>query len=588
MSTLLARPRPARVRRSTVLGAALFATGLLAGAARAAGSPEWLSSTDGPSPIVSSKSGVGSAQATATAKVTSDSIKELCSDQAGLGDPAQAKKATDACAKQWKGELGKTYTVKADCTVGRLDPLDGKSYVLDGIWDNTDVGGGRTRWRGPDGVVGRDNASGGLALSQQWEVLCPGRVSAATLSKARSLGGTGGGGGGAASAPAATASVCGGDASCTEVNGFAMSVVEFRVTLQGNWKVLTTTLRFRNKLNRPLVLGYVVGSGGATDDRGNRYIVKDQDVRGIGLITSRADDKFVVAPGQTGDARFTLVWGGQGLFGSTFDLDLTVREIAQMGQGQTSLGPEYPLQIVGLVDGARSAGPGVAQAGGAAAAPVAGAGPSTSDTQPDPGTQAQPAPSTPLGIPPTTTAGTARCSPGTSCQDAGSFTVTMTQSAAAASGKTQLARIGLRVQNKTAQPVVLAYKSGTNAAVDEQGNRYSWGRAGTQDASAQGIGMLDGARIDPRFQVGASGTRDFQMTLTRSDAGTRPAGKSFTIDTVLVELKAAPGGQWQKVREVPVHLGAPAGPGVVPAVGQTQPPDNVQKASDLLRGLLGK
>src|SRR5262249_40417951 len=146
MSTLLARPRPANVRRSAVLRAAFLATGLLAGSALAAGTPEWLSSTDGPSPVVTSKSGVGSAQATATAKVTSDSIKELCADQAGLGDPAQAKKATDDCAKQWKGELGKTYTVKADCSVGRLNPLDGKSYVLDGLWDNTDVGGGRTRW----------------------------------------------------------------------------------------------------------------------------------------------------------------------------------------------------------------------------------------------------------------------------------------------------------------------------------------------------------------------------------------------------------------------------------------------------------
>ncbi|HEY1418261.1 MAG TPA: hypothetical protein VGF41_10155, partial [Myxococcaceae bacterium] len=176
MPTPLSRPRPA----SPVLRAALLlATGFLGGSALAAGTAEWLSSTEGPSPIVTAKSGMGTAQATATAKVTSDSIKQLCSDQAGVGDPAQAKTATDACAKQWKPELGKTYTVKADCTVGRLDPLDGKSYVLDGIWDNTDVGGGRTRWRGPDGVVGRDGASGGLALSQQWEVLCPGRVSAA-------------------------------------------------------------------------------------------------------------------------------------------------------------------------------------------------------------------------------------------------------------------------------------------------------------------------------------------------------------------------------------------------------------------------
>ena len=77
------------------------------------------------------------------------------------------------------------------------------------------------------------------------------------------------------------------------------------------------------------------------------------------------------------------------------------------------------------------------------------------------------------------------------------------------------------------------------------------------------------------------------MVLTRFDAS-RPAGKSFTLDTVLVELKGLPGGQWQKVREYAVHLPA-AGAGVMPAVGQTPSPtqDHVQKAGDLLKGLLG-
>ena len=479
----------------------------------------------------------------------------------------------DACSKQWQAELGKTYTVHADCTVGKLDPLDGKSYVLDGLWDSSDVGAGRTRWRGPDGVVGRDGASGGLSLSQQWEVLCPGRVSAAVLSKARSLSPAGGGG----TAPAATASVCGGDPSCTEVSGFAMSVVEFRVSLQGAWKVITTTLRFRNKLNRPLVLGYVVGSGGATDDRGNRYVVKDGDVRGIGLITQRADDKFVVSPGQTADARFTLVWANQGLFGSTFDLDLTVREVTQVGNGQTTLGPEYPLQVVGLVDGARSAGPGVAQASGTApaagSAPAIGAAPPSSDSSPAPGgaPPAQTATS-PFGAP--ASSGGAHCAPGTSCHDAGSFSVTVGQTAAAASGKNQLVRFSLRVKNQTTQPLVLAYKAGTNTAADEQGNRYLWGRPGTNDGSAQGIGTLEGARIDPRFQLAPGATRDVQMVLTRFDAGSRPAGRSFTLDTVLVELRGA-GGQWQKVRENAVHLAAP-GAGATPAVGQT--PANGQGA----------
>ena len=579
-----------------VLAAALVGAALLSGAAGAASSAEWLSSTAGPSPIVTSKSGVGTAQAKASAKVTSESIQTFCGDQAGEGDPAQARSAIDACAKQQRSELGKTYGIQANCTVGQLQPLDGKTYVLDGLWDDSDVGAGRTRWRGAGGVVGRDSASGGLALSQQWEVLCPGRVSASVISKARSLspsGGTGGTGG--AAAADAPVSICGGDPNCTEVASFAVSVVEFRASLQGNYKTLTVTLRFRNKLSRPLILGYVPASGGATDDRGNRYIVRDQDTRGIGYITGRAnvDDKFQIAAGQTADARFLLIWGGQQIFGNTFDLDLTVREIVSAGNGQNTLGPEYPLQIVGLVDGARAAAP-VAQAQGSSpsGAPAAPAAPDTTSSTGAAPAPASPSPSSsPFGLPTAAgapAAGGARCAPGTSCFDAGSFTVTVTQTAAAAQGKNQLVRFSVRVKNQTNQPLVLAYKAGSNAAVDEQGNSFGWGRPGTHDGSAQGIGTLEGTRIDPQFQVAASATRDAQLVVTRFDA-TKPAGKRFTLSTVLVELRGS-GQQWQKGREYAVHLPG-VGTGAAPAVGQNpQNPasDGMKQASDLLKGLLGK
>jgi hypothetical protein len=158
----------------------------------------------------------------------------------------------------------------------------------------------------------------------------------------------------------------------------------------------------------------------------------------------------------------------------------------------------------------------------------------------------------------------------------------MTQTAAAASGKNQVVRIGVRVKNQTHQPLVLAYKAGSNAAADEAGSRYIWGRAPASDTSAQGIGTIDGARSDPRFQLAPGATRDLQMVLTKFDA-TRPAGRTFTLDTVLVELKSP---QWQKVREYPVHLGAP-GAVATPAVGQNPVNDHVQQASDLLKGLLG-
>ncbi|MGZ6139770.1 MAG: hypothetical protein ACXWLA_03810 [Myxococcaceae bacterium] len=392
---------------------------------------------------------------------------------------------------------------------------------------------------------------------------------------------------------AAPAPICGGDPACTEVNAFAMTVVEFRASLQGYWKVLTVTLRFRNKLDRPVTLGYVRSSGGATDDKGNRYLVKDSDVRGIGFIATPPDDKFQLAPGQTGDARFTLVWNGQQLFGNTFDLDLTVREIIPAGNGQSTLGPEYPLQISGLVDGARAAAPAVATAPGTAPSGPAPQMPADSPppasaggAPPAQGGFPAPFPAPASGSAPVASSG-AHCAPGSSCQDAGPFSATLVGTATAVSGKNQLVRLTVRLKNFTAQPLVLAYKAGTAGAMDEQGTAFTWGRAGTHDASAQGIGTVEAGRIDPQFQLAPGATRDAQFVLVRFDAGAKPPGRSFRLNTVLVELRALPGGQqWQVAREYALHLSAPGASGT-PAVGQAPANDGVQKAGALLKGLLG-
>ena len=64
-------------RRIVHPAAALALLASVAMPAHAASSAEWLASTDGPSPIVTAKSGVGTAQATATAKVTSDVAQDL-------------------------------------------------------------------------------------------------------------------------------------------------------------------------------------------------------------------------------------------------------------------------------------------------------------------------------------------------------------------------------------------------------------------------------------------------------------------------------------------------------------------------------
>jgi hypothetical protein len=138
---------------------AIVLLGLVLGPSNAcAGESGWLSlGAKGWSPSITSKSGIGTAHATAEAKATRQDIVDWCA--------SWTPDATD-----WK-----TYRASADCLAGTITPVDGASYTFAGVWDASDIGAGRTRWRDAAGkIVGRDNASGGLAIAQQWEELCPG------------------------------------------------------------------------------------------------------------------------------------------------------------------------------------------------------------------------------------------------------------------------------------------------------------------------------------------------------------------------------------------------------------------------------
>src|SRR5947208_2296122 len=119
-------------------------------------------------PTIMSKTGIGTADARAEAKVTRLDLEKWCENwAAGDKDCVQQQLALP--------EAKKTYRASADCTAGRMTAVDGNTYLLAGTWDDGDIGRGQTRWRDSSGkTVGRDNASGGLDISQQWEVLCPG------------------------------------------------------------------------------------------------------------------------------------------------------------------------------------------------------------------------------------------------------------------------------------------------------------------------------------------------------------------------------------------------------------------------------
>lgn len=139
-----------------------------ASALAAAPPPDWLPlGSKNWSPSIFSKSGIGTANAKASAKATRKDIADWCENwQPGDKQCVSGTLATE--------EAKRSYHASADCTRGRITAVDGNTYTLAGKWNDRDIGGGRARFRDAGGqFVGRDNASGGLGIALQWEILCP-------------------------------------------------------------------------------------------------------------------------------------------------------------------------------------------------------------------------------------------------------------------------------------------------------------------------------------------------------------------------------------------------------------------------------
>lgn len=171
--------------------------------------------------------------------------------------------------------------------------------------------------------------------------------------------------------------ICGNQPLCYEAADFGATITDFRTSTQGGYKVIDVVVRFQNKTNQPLILGYVAGSGTALDDRGNRYIVwGGNGFRGIGQVYGNSfDPKFNIRPGSFGDAQFELMWApGQTVYGMTFELNLTVDEINVVEGNQHTLGGEFPLHYRGLANGVSAAAPGQASAFNSQGLPPCGPG----------------------------------------------------------------------------------------------------------------------------------------------------------------------------------------------------------------------
>lgn len=472
-----------------------------------------------PDATITAITGVGTANASAVAKVTQQNARDYCIN---WRDGSESAAALARCAKETLAGYKDPVKFSADCSAGKLTPLGMTDvYAFAGIGRD---GGGQpfTRWRGSDGkIAGTAPQDGGREFAQQWAILCPGPVRLAAASSAAKP----------AAALAKTAPppppVCGGAPNCTEVNPFAATILDFRTSSSGSTRLFTTNIRFQNKLARPVVLGYVSGSGVAIDDQGNRFQMnEDTGLRGMGFIRGNSvDPKFVIGPGETKDARFEYAWAPRGteIFGTAYDLEFTVREIVPFAN-QLRIGPEHPLQFRSLVPAVPqiSGGGGPAQppAASLAALPAPAVAPAAS-------AQAVPVP-----------AAADPCASQPRCYAAGPFVAQVAQLTSTVASYTQTLRIGVRFRNVTAQPVVLAYKPHTAVVIDNHGARYRQSASGVT-----GMGVAQGNSVGAEFVLRPGETRNATFEVVAARSPNTLIGTGFTFDVAVVELELLPQGQ---------------------------------------------
>jgi hypothetical protein len=232
-----------------------------------------------------------------------------------------------------------------------------------------------------------------------------------------------------------------------------------------------------------------------------------------------------------------MVWGwsGREIFGLTFDMELTVREMAQTPSGQFRLGAEHPIRFRGLAN--------------AAASPVSNRGPQspavvTAAQQPDTPNAAAHSGTSALDPPRNNCAGLARCF------DAGVFAAEVLQVSSSIYGnRHHILRFNVRLRNTTNQPLILASTYRSHVVVDNTGGRYG---PGSQPVT--GMGVVSSGKADPQFVLSPGQARNVAFEVIRTNTGPTPPGTSFTFDTSIEQLEILPSQQIRSVRQFSLNF----------------------------------
>ncbi|HEY7405749.1 MAG TPA: hypothetical protein VIB39_19645 [Candidatus Angelobacter sp.] len=274
------------------------------------------------SPSVTSKSGTGTTNAVAVGKVTLKDAQMWC----GSWEPDN-----QSCPKeQLANEKGQIYKISANCPAGKFTSPDDVVYThTNEVWDASDIGQGRPKFRGADGaIVGRDDASGGLDLAANWELLC--------------------------GAAAAAVDACAGKQHCDSNKLFSAEVIGLSGTIVGGrHHYVKMNIRFHNLSDHPIILAYVTGSSSGVDNLGNAYYwgragTHDASTAGIGLLEGRkADTQFQLDPGESRNAMFGIIRyeAARKPIGSSFTYNMTIAELRKLGGTSVESLKQYTMNF---------------------------------------------------------------------------------------------------------------------------------------------------------------------------------------------------------------------------------------------------
>jgi hypothetical protein len=100
-----------------------------------------------------------------------------------------------------------------------------------------------------------------------------------------------------------------------------------------------------------------------------------------------------------------------------------------------------------------------------------------------------------------------------------------------------LVKLNVRFTNLTDKPLILGYVNYTSSMTDNLGNAYIWGRPGTHDISAQGIGVVERRSANTQFVLSPGESRNALFQVVRYNAGRNAMGRSFNYNVTIAELE---------------------------------------------------